>query len=290
MVLSFDTDVSLIDEMPPGRQKVDTYLVDESYRERLNAFIRKNVDGGGQVYVVCPAVEEQEKLEGEGGDMLGRDELIPPGGAVEEKPKLKAAVDYAKALSETVFPDYRVAFIHGKLSGKAKDAIMRDFAAGNIDILVSTTVIEVGVNVPRATLMIVENAEFFGLSALHQLRGRVGRGEKKSYCVLVSDSKSEKAKERLRILCENSDGFRIAEKDLEMRGPGDFIEQSVGKTRQSGEFDLGIASSLRDSALFYAAFDEAKRTLAQDPGLASEENAALARMVAEKSGSSRPRT
>lgn len=290
MVLSFDTDVSLIDEMPPGRQKVDTYLVDESYRERLNAFIRKNVDGGGQVYVVCPAVEEQEKLESESGDVLGRDELIPPGGAVEEKPKLKAAVDYAKALSETVFPDYRVAFIHGKLNGKAKDAIMRDFAAGNIDILVSTTVIEVGVNVPRATFMIVENAEFFGLSALHQLRGRVGRGEKKSYCVLVSDSKSEKAKERLRILCENSDGFRIAEKDLEMRGPGDFIEQSVGKTRQSGEFDLGIASSLRDSALFYAAFDEAKRTLAQDPGLASEENAALARMVAEKSGSSRPRT
>ncbi len=284
MVLSFDTDVSLIDEMPPGRQKVDTFLVDESYRERLNAFIRKNVDGGGQVYVVCPAVEEQEKLEGEGGDMLARDELVMLGGAVEEKPKLKAAVDYAKALSETVFPEYRVAFIHGKLSGRAKDAIMKDFAAGDIDILVSTTVIEVGVNVPRATLMIVENAEFFGLSALHQLRGRVGRGEKKSYCVLVSDSKSEKAKERLRILCENSDGFRIAEKDLEMRGPGDFIEQSVGKTRQSGEFDLGIASSLRDCTLFYAAFDEAKQTLARDPGLVSEENAALARMAAEKSG------
>lgn len=285
MVLYCDTDVSLIDEMPPGRQRVDTFLVDESYRDRLNVFIRKQVEGGGQVYVVCPAVEEQEKLEGEGGGALfSADELLWPGGGTGERPKLKAAVDYAKTLSETVFPQYKVAFIHGRLSGRAKDKIMTDFAAGAIDILVSTTVIEVGVNVPRATLMIVENAEFFGLSALHQLRGRVGRGEKKSYCILISDSRSEKARERLQILCENSDGFRIAERDLEMRGPGDFIEQSGGKTRQSGKFDLGIASALRDSKLLYAAFDEAKRTLAEDPGLTLESNAALARAVTEKGG------
>ena len=270
--------------MPPGRQKVDTFLVDESYRERLNAFIRKNIDAGGQVYIVCPAVEEQEALEGESGEMLSADVLIPPGGVKEEKPKLKAAVDYARMLSETIFPEYHTAFIHGKLSGKTKDRIMEDFASGKIDILVSTTVIEVGVNVPRATLMIVENAEFFGLSALHQLRGRVGRGERKSYCILVSDSKSEKARERLKILCESSDGFRIAERDLEMRGPGDFIEQSKGKTRQSGEFDLGLASLEHDAKLLYSAFDEAKRTLSADSALSLPENAVLARVVAEKNG------
>ncbi len=284
MVLYCDMDVSVIDEMPPGRQKVDTFLVDESYRERLNAFIRKNIDAGGQVYIVCPAVEEQEVFEGESGEMLSADVLIPPGGAKEEKTKLKAAIDYARMLSETIFPEYHTAFIHGKLSGKAKDRIMEDFASGKIDILVSTTVIEVGVNVPRATLMIVENAEFFGLSALHQLRGRVGRGERKSYCILVSDSKSEKARERLKILCESSDGFRIAERDLEMRGPGDFIEQSKGKTRQSGEFDLGLASLEHDAKLLYSAFDEAKRTLSADPVLSLPENAVLARVVAEKNG------
>ena len=281
MVLYCGTDVSLIDEMPPGRQKVDTFFVNESYRARLNAFIRKNVDGGGQVYIVCPAVEEQETLEGESGEKLSADELVRPGVGTEEKPKLKAAVDYAKTLSERVFPEYRTAFVHGKLSGREKDRIMTAFAAGEIDILVSTTVIEVGVNVPRATLMIVENAEFFGLSALHQLRGRVGRGTAKSYCIFVSDSKSEKAKERLHLLCETSDGFRIAERDLEMRGPGDFIEQVGGKTRQSGEFDLGIASLERDEKLLYAAFDEAKRTLSADPTLVLPENAKLAARLAE---------
>ena len=285
MVLYCDTDVSLIDEMPPGRQKVDTFLVDERYRPRLNAFIRKNIEGGGQVYIVCPAVEEQEVFEGEGGEKLSAGDLVLPGTPAQgERPRLKAAVDYAKTLSEIVFPEYRTAFVHGKLGGKEKDRIMREFAAGELDILVSTTVIEVGVNVPRATLMIVENAEVFGLSALHQLRGRVGRGSAKSYCVLVSDSKSEKARERLHILCENADGFAIAEKDLEMRGPGDFVEQIGGKTRQSGEFDLGIASLERDEKLLYAAFDEAKRTLVCDPALTAPENRATAAALAEKRG------
>jgi ATP-dependent DNA helicase RecG len=195
-------------------------------------------------------------------------------GKEEEKTKKKAATAFAEQL-RLIFPEYRVEFVHGKLGGKEKDRIMTDFAAGEIDILVSTTVIEVGVNVPKATLMIVENAELFGLSALHQLRGRVGRGKSKSYCVLVSDSKTEKARERLKILCETNDGFKIAEKDLEMRGPGDFLEHNQGKTRQSGEFDLGIASLERDVKLLYTAFDEAKMTLADDPMLEREEHAEL---------------
>lgn len=282
MVIYCDTDVSVIDEMPPGRQKVDTFLVTESYRERLNAFIRKNVDAGGQVYIVCPAVEEEETLVSESGETLTASDLVSLGGEGEEKPKLKAAVAYAKLLSEEVFPEYRSAFVHGKLNGKEKDRIMNTFASGELDILVSTTVIEVGVNVPNATLMIVENAETFGLSALHQLRGRVGRGSRKSYCVLVSDSKTQKAKERLGILCKSNDGFAIAQKDLEMRGPGDFLEQSFGKTRQSGEFDLGIASLEKDVKLLYTAFDEAKRVIAQDPTLESEEHRLLAKTLKER--------
>ncbi len=276
MVLYCDTDVSVIDEMPPGRQKVDTFLVNESYRLRLNAFIRKNIEAGGQVYIVCPAVEEEETLVCENGETLLESEAVPLGGKEEEKPRLKAAVDFARHLSEEVFPEYSCAFVHGKLNGKEKDRIMNEFASGEISILVSTTVIEVGVNVPNATLMIVENAETFGLSALHQLRGRVGRGKRKSYCVLVSESKSQKARERMKILCESNDGFAIAQKDLEMRGPGDFLEQIGGKTRQSGEFDLGIASLERDVKLLYTAFDEAKRTVAEDPSLSLEENKLLA--------------
>lgn len=282
MVIYCDTDVSVIDEMPPGRQKVDTFLVNESYRARLNAFIRKNIEAGGQVYIVCPSVEEEETLVSESGEKVFERDLFLLGEPKEEKPKKKAAVDFAKLLSEEVFPEYRCAFVHGKLKGKEKDRVMQEFASGNIDILVSTTVIEVGVNVPRATLMIVENAETFGLSALHQLRGRVGRGTKKSYCILVSESKSQKAKERLKILCDTNDGFRIAEKDLEMRGPGDFLEQSYGKTRQSGEFDLGIASLERDVKLLYTAFDEAKRTLLCDPDLSSAEHTLLQKTLKEK--------
>ncbi len=276
MVMYCDTEVSIIDEMPPGRQKVDTFLVNEGYRKRLNAFIRKNIEAGGQVYIVCPAVEEEEVFESENGEKMTENDLIPLGNtAFSEKTKKKAATVFAAELAE-IFPEYKVAFVHGRLNGKEKDRIMTDFAAGNTKILVSTTVIEVGVNVPNATLMIVENAELFGLSALHQLRGRVGRGQMKSYCVLVSESKSEKARERLKLLCETNDGFKVAEKDLEMRGPGDFLEQNYGKTRQSGEFDLGIASLERDLQLLYTAFDEAKRTLEHDPELQKAENIPLA--------------
>ena len=197
--------------------------------------------------------------------------------------KLKTAVDYAKHLSEAEFPDLRVAFIHGKMKSAQKEKTMADFADGKIDILVSTTVIEVGVNVPNASLMIVENAEFFGLSQLHQLRGRVGRGQRKSYCILVSDSKSEKSKARLAVMCSTQDGYKIAEKDLELRGPGDFIAQAGGRIRQSGGVDMKFGS-LGDSKLLYDAFDAAKNTLSADPSLSLAENAETKKQLMRVSG------
>ncbi|MBQ0010328.1 MAG: ATP-dependent DNA helicase RecG [Ruminococcus sp.] len=271
LVLYGDSDLSTLDEMPPNRQKTDTYCVDETYRPRLNAFIRKNVEEGGQVYIVCPAVEEQDQIEGENGDPLSLNELLTADSFRAEKPRLKSAVAFAKELSEMVFPDYSLKLIHGKMKGSEKDRIMADFAAGKIQILVSTTVIEVGVNVPNASLMIVENAENFGLAQLHQLRGRVGRGSRKSYCILVSDSHAEEAKKRLSLMRETNDGYRIAEADLEMRGPGDFIEQRTGKVRQSGDFSL-MNQAAGDSKLLYSALEEAAATLECDPGLNEEKN------------------
>ncbi len=277
-VLYGDYDLSTLDEMPPGRKTVDTFVVGESYRARLRAFIRKNVEEGGQVYIVCPSVEEQkEVLESENGEKVELSELYSfDSDAYEEKPKLFAAVDYAKELSENIFPDIPVGFVHGKMKSAQKEKVMADFCSGEIKILVSTTVIEVGVNVPSATLMIVENADMFGLSALHQLRGRVGRGDKKSYCVLVSDSKSERARERLKILKENHDGYKIAEMDLAMRGPGDFIAERGGYVRQSGEASFRLASLAGDTKLLYDAFEAAKQIIEQDPHLENAENVPLA--------------
>lgn len=272
MVLYGDSDISTLDEMPPNRRKTDTFLVDSSYEERLYKFISKNIDAGGQVYIVCPAIEEEEKLEDENGEQISLDELF--GSGESEKPMLRSAKEYYAELSEKIFPQYRVALMHGRMSGTEKDRIMRDFAAGKVQILVSTTVIEVGVNVPTATLMIVENAERFGLSQLHQLRGRVGRGAMQSYCVLVSDSRGEDARKRLEMLASTTDGYKIAEFDLETRGPGDFIESRSGKIRQSGELSLPYIN-MGDSAALYTAFDEADKTLAADPMLSSEANAAL---------------
>lgn len=273
MVLYGDYDLSSLDEMPPNRKKVDTYVVDESYRERLYGFIRKNVSDGGQVYIVCPSVEERESLEDESGAKVYADELFSFDDVKAEKPKLFAAVAYAEKLSNEVFPDIPVGFVHGKMKSAEKDMVMASFSRGEIKILVSTTVIEVGINVPSATLMIVENADMFGLAALHQLRGRVGRGEKKSYCVLVSGSKSEKAIARLSALKENSNGNKIAEIDLSMRGPGDFIAERGGYVRQSGDIGFKLASAA-DTALLYDAFDAAKTTLQNDASLSSSENAA----------------
>ena len=200
-----DLEVSILDELPPGREPVDTFLVDESYRARINNFIRKHVAEGHQCYVVCPAVEETEGMD------------------------LKSAEMWAQTLQQKVFPDLRVALLHGQMKGAEKDAVMTEFAKGNADVLVATTVIEVGVDVPNATLMVVEDADRFGLSQLHQLRGRVGRGKAKSYCVLFSQKKSGDTYTRLKALCKTTDGFKIAEEDLRLRGPGDFFG-----ARQSG--------------------------------------------------------
>ena len=200
-----DLEVSILDELPPGRQNVDTFLVGESYRPRINAFIRKQVTEGHQCFVVCPAVEENEELG------------------------LKAAETWAETLQKTVFPDLRVSLLHGQMKGGEKEEIMASFAAGGADVLVATTVIEVGVDVPNATLMVIEDADRFGLSQLHQLRGRVGRGSAKSYCILTTHNRNEDTCARLKAFCKTNDGFRIAEEDLKLRGPGDFFG-----SRQSG--------------------------------------------------------
>ena len=205
LIMYGDLDVSILDELPPGRQKVDTFLVGEKMRSRINAFIRKQAEEGHQSFVVCPAVEEAEELD------------------------IKAATVWAETLQQTVFPDLRVALLHGQMKSSQKEEVMASFAAGNADILVATTVIEVGVDVPNATLMVIEDADRFGLSQLHQLRGRVGRGSAKSNCILTSRSTNPETLARLKALCKTNDGFRIAEEDLRLRGPGDFFG-----SRQSG--------------------------------------------------------
>ncbi len=267
LVLYGDIALSRIDEMPAGRQRVDTFVVDESYRIRLNGFIEKQLSEGGQVYVVCPAVEEQET---EPDEVELRD--FNSDGTVfsESKPPLKAAVAYAEELSKT-FLNTEVAFIHGKLKSREKEEVMRRFSDGEIGILVSTTVIEVGVNVPNACLMIVENAERFGLSQLHQLRGRVGRGARKSYCILVAGGDgtiSESSRQRLRVMQTTYDGFAIAEQDLAQRGPGDFVgNASDGAVRQSGALCFRLASAAEDSALMIQATEDARDILREDCAL-----------------------
>ncbi len=274
LILLGDLDISVVDELPPGRQVVDTLVVNEMHRQRLYGFIDKQVELGRQVYIVCPSVEAKEEEE-EAGEMYNFFEPV-----YEKMPKLKSAVDYAKTLQNSVFPNRIVAFLHGKMKGKEKDAIMTAFANGEIDILVSTTVIEVGVNVPNATLMIVENAERFGLSQLHQLRGRVGRGNEKSYCVLVSDSNSENAQKRLEVMKNVSSGYEIAKYDLQMRGPGDFISSSGG-ARQHGAFSFKLAGLCSDALLLDKAFRTAEEILSEEKILENEEYFALADAISK---------
>ena len=255
MFLYGSIDMSVLDEMPPGRQKVKTFVVDESYRERLNGFIRRQHDEGHQTYVVCPAVEKPDS-----GEVTQEDiRLIDFGDEeVSGKDELKAAATWSETLAESL-PELHVGCVHGKMKPAEKDAVMREFAAGGLDVLVATTVIEVGVNVPNATLMIIENAERFGLSQLHQLRGRVGRGSAASCCVLVSGSKPEsRAGKRLAVMKNTFDGFRIAEYDLGERGPGDFIADAESATRQHGELRFRLANLCEDMALLEAAQKAAK--------------------------------
>ena len=240
LILYGDLDVSIIDQLPPGRQPVQTFAVTGGYHQRVYRFIRKLVGEGRQAYIVCPMVEENDQLPDE----------------------RKAVTEYAKKLQSEVFPDLKVAFVHGKMKPKEKDAVMAAFAAHETDILVSTTVIEVGVDVPNAAVMVIENAERFGLSQLHQLRGRLCRGRHKSYCVLVSDNKGEENKQRLKVMSSTSDGFAIAEEDLKLRGPGDFFG-----SRQHGLPSLRVADLSCDLSLLHETQSAAEQLLAADPAL-----------------------
>lgn len=277
LVLYGDLDISTVDLLPPNRQKISTFLVDESYRARLNGFIAKQAKEGRQVYVVCPAIEETEEDADEAGSVL----VDIRGEKLEGKTRLRRAVEYADSLARAL-PGVKVGCLHGKMPASEKERVMASFVAGEIAVLVSTTVIEVGVNVPNATLMVIENAERFGLSQLHQLRGRVGRGAYRSFCVLVSDNKNEESLRRLKALCETADGYRIAEFDLEQRGPGDFFASAgEGSGRQHGELHFRLASLCNDRRMLATAFAEAAALLEADPALSNEEHLPLRRALRE---------
>ncbi len=258
LVMFGELDVSLIDQLPPGRQKVDTFVVGERMRERVRNFIREQIKEGRQIYIVCPSVDETEDLESGEVPIEASAHREAYEAYLNERNKRASAVTYASELAESVFPEYRVEYLHGKMKPAEKEAVMSRFFSGETDILVSTTVIEVGVNVPNASVMVVENAECFGLSQLHQLRGRVGRGKHKSYCILISSSDAQTAVDRLKVMKECSDGYKIAEYDLKQRGPGDFIKNSASHIRQHGELKTSFGSLLDDTALLYAAFEDAK--------------------------------
>ncbi len=244
-------DVSVIDEMPPGRQPVITRLILPTERERAYNFVRSQIKKGRQAFIICPLVEESEKVEA------------------------KAAVEEYKRLQKYIFPDLRLGLLHGRMKGEDKEATMAHFAQGKLDILVTTSVVEVGIDIPNATVMLIEGADHFGLAQLHQFRGRVGRREHASYCLLVSDSSSPEAQERLQVVEATNDGFALAQKDLEMRGPGEFLG-----TRQSGFPDLKLAS-VTDLRLVEAAREAASRFFETDPELADPDNRLLARRVAQ---------
>lgn len=252
LIIYGDLDISIIDEYPAGRQKIATYCVDSSYNARVYNYIKKFIAEGRQAYIVCPLVDENEALG------------------------IKSASEYYKELSENQFKGYTVGLLHGKMKPKDKESVMRRFAAGEIQLLISTTVIEVGIDVPNAALMVIENAERFGLSQLHQLRGRIGRGEYSSACILISDVKSGDTKRRLDIIKNNTDGFKIADEDLKLRGPGDFLG-----SRQHGLPDMKIADIFADRETLHSAGKEAEELLRRDPMLHDAENAGLRSEITE---------
>lgn len=254
LILYGDLDISIIDELPPGRQPIETIAVYKDKRDRAyNSLVRSEVEKGRQVYIVCPLVEESEAIEA------------------------KAAVDLVEELKSEFFTDLRLGLLHGKMKPSEKDETMKKFKNKELDILVSTTVIEVGVNVPNATLMIIENAERFGLAQLHQLRGRVGRGSHKSYCILIYSSKSEVCSQRMNIMEQTTDGFKISEKDLEIRGPGEFFG-----TRQHGLPELKVANIFKHMKILKVAQQEARYIIGEDSKLSSYENKFLKQQVLKK--------
>ena len=250
LLLYGDLDISILDELPPGRKPVKTRCITGKKRRDLYGFLDREIGAGRQVYIVCPAIED-----------------TPDGG-------LNAVKTYYEDVAKALLPERRVGLMHGKLKPKEKAAVMEDFKEGRLDALVSTTVIEVGVDVPNATVMVIENAERYGLSALHQLRGRVGRGAAESWCFLVSDNAGENVQKRLKFLCSTSDGFAVAQYDLETRGPGDFFG-----SRQHGLPTLQIADLMNDTRTLHAAQSEAALLLAEDPLLTRPEHALLAQQV-----------
>ena len=248
LIVYGDLDVSILNELPPGRKPVETYAVGTDKRERAYNYIKKHIAMGRQAYIVCPLVEEGE----------GETDLV-------------SASAYADKLAAGPFRGYSLGLLHGRMKAADKERVMRAFSRNELSILVSTTVIEVGVDVPNAVLMVIENAERFGLAQLHQLRGRVGRGEFASTCILISDAQNEEARRRLQVMCATNDGFRIADEDLKLRGPGDFFGN-----RQHGLPDLKIADLMGDMPLFREAQAAASALMRQDPGLELPEHRPLA--------------
>lgn len=251
LILYGDLDISIIDELPPGRQPIETIAVEKKKRDKVyNSLVRREVDKGRQVYIVCPLVEESETLD------------------------ITSATETAEEIKREFFPDLRVGLLHGKMKPSEKDAVMTSFKNHELDILVSTTVIEVGVNVPNSTLMIIENAERFGLAQLHQLRGRVGRGKHQSYCVLIYGSNSEVCKKRMNIMEETNDGFKISEKDLEIRGPGEFFG-----TMQHGVPELKVANLFKHMKILKTVQQEARIIIGESPTLDFKEYRGLKREI-----------
>lgn len=246
MMIYGDLDVSVLDELPKGRQPVKTYHVPTSYHERIYGFIKKNIAAGRQAYIVCPLVSESDS------------DLVP-------------ATEYYDYLKSTYFADCTLGLLHGQMKPKEKDAVMSRFYSGEIQLLISTVVIEVGVDVPNSTVMVIENADRFGLSQLHQLRGRIGRGKDESFCILISDAQNREAEDRFETMCRTSDGFEIAKKDLEMRGPGDFFG-----SRQHGLPDMRIANLMTDTRILYEAQKTAKEIVDNEVSITSEERHLLA--------------
>ena len=253
LILYGDLDISIIDELPPNRKKIDTFAVKKGLEERVNNFVKKQINEGRQCYIVCPLVEESEEMD------------------------LKSVIELYNTCKEDTFKEYKVEYIHGKMKPKEKDEIMEKFKNGKIDILISTTVIEVGVDVPNASIMVVEDSQRFGLAQLHQLRGRVGRGKYQSYCILKYSGNGKTIRERMQVMCSTNDGFVISQKDLELRGSGDFFG-----TMQHGIPEFKIANLFEDMPTLKAVQNVAMKIILDDPKLEKEKNRLLYNLIKDK--------